>query len=132
MKRAICLAVMAVLAIVASASASTATYSGSTSNGQPFDVAFTTSVVGTVTVEAKWQPKGKTRYVLTVKHLVDPSDTFSYDQICQVYEPLDGSGSGQSIGDYTCHFSIGEAGYWTAEFRPLSGKTFVTLVVIAP
>jgi hypothetical protein len=55
-------------------------------------------VAGTATAHAMWEPKNGVRYGLTLKHLTDPSDPYSYDAICQVYEPLDGSGSGQTVG----------------------------------
>lgn len=120
--------VASVLATSAAASITTS-YSGTASWGQPFAISFTTDSVGPVSVNASWVPKKGARYVLTVKHLVDPADTYSYDQICQVYEPLNGSGSGQTVGDYTCQFANGNPGFWTAEFRPLSGKVSVVLQV---
>lgn len=112
--------------------AATTTSSGIARYNHPFLVPFTTETVGTVTVNAAWEPSGKTRYVLTVKHLRNPDDPFSYDQSCQVYEPQTGSGSGQTPGDYTCTFEDALTGYWTAEFRPLSGKVSVTLTVTTP
>jgi hypothetical protein len=107
----------------------TNSYSFAATNGNPAVVNFVTNRPGDVMVNAQWTPKNGVRYVLTVKHLTDPADTFSYDHICSVYEPLDGSGSGQAVGDYTCSFVNGPTGYWTVEFRPLSGK--VSSVVLS-
>lgn len=108
------------------------TVTGTARSGQPFTVAFTTESVGIVSVTATWDPSPKVRYVLTVKHLRDAADPFSYDLICQVYEPLDGSGSGQTPGNYTCSFDDAPTGAWTAEFKPLSGKVNVTLAISTP
>lgn len=130
MKRAVPLALAASLFITGVAMAET--QSGTASNGQPLTVSFTTDAAGTVTVNAQWQPKGNARYSLSVNHLADPNDPFSTDQACQVYDTQAGSvhyglyGSGER-GDWTCTIPDGLAGYWTAEFRPLSGKTDVTL-----
>lgn len=122
---------LSLLIVVPAKAMETNTYTGTASYSHPFLVAFTTNRVGDVVANAQWTPKSGIRYVLTVKHLLDPNDPMSYDLICQVYEPLGGGGSGQTVGDYTCSFAGAPTGYWTAEFRPDKGKVGATISIAA-
>lgn len=139
----LCLTLIAAAAVFStSASAATATYSGTASYGQPYTIAFTTQTVGDLSVLANWAPKKGTRYVLDVKHLTNPSDTLSYDMLCSTYQNLSGNpqvdlvGPGitgdATLGAYSCSFANAPAGYWTVSFRPISGKASVTLSITTP
>lgn len=127
--RSLLAALVLALLIPSQVLAGTTTITETASYGQPLEVSFVTETVGTVTVNVTWQPKPRVQYSLTVWHLTDPNDIYSYDRLCQVYE---GSGSGQPVGDYTCSFADGPTGYWLARFMPEGGKTLATMTITTP
>lgn len=102
---------------------------GAAGYNHPLILPVVTQRAGPLVAEAQWTPKNNTRYVLTVRHLLMPNDPNSYDVFCQVYEPLTGAGSGQTVGHYHCDFPSAPAGYWSTEFRPITGKATATLTV---
>lgn len=122
MRRALALALASLFLFSGVALASTS--SGTASRGSPYVVNFTTTSVGTVSVEATWAAKPRVTYWFSLRHLTDPTDVYSYDQICVV-----SAGYGQPAGDYSCSFSDAPTGYWRADFTPDSGKTAVTFSI---
>lgn len=130
----------AALATCGIALAASSSVSGTASWGNPLTTSFTTSSTGQVSVSAAWVPKPKARYVLTVKHLTNPSDTFSYDQICQAYESQSGAFVVEGIGatgsyipgSALCSFAEAPSGFWSVVFAPVSGgKVSATLTMIS-
>ena len=105
------------------------TFSGSASSNNPFHVAFTTYRDGNVTARAQWVPKNGQEYVLHLKRLADPNDTFSYTHICQVYTAQTNPAP-PPPGDWACTIPNGPAGFWTVDFRPTSGKVSNVVVTV--
>lgn len=105
------------------------TSSGSATSNNPFHVAFTTHRDGTVTARAQWVPKNGQEYVLHLKRLADPADTFSYTHICQVYTAQTNPFP-PPAGDWVCSIPDGPAGFWTVDFRPTSGKVNNVVVTV--
>jgi hypothetical protein len=135
MKKLLLTVVCGLSMLVGTAGAATST--GTASPSHPFDVAFSTSSVGDVSASATWQPKGSARYSLTLRHLLNPADKFSYDLICQAYQNQSGqyvvvsndpSFFGSSTpGAASCGLTNGPAGAWLAEFTTSVGKVTVAL-----
>lgn len=105
------------------------TFSGSATSNSPFHVAFTTHRDGTVTARAQWVPKNGQEYVLHLKRLADPNDTFSYTHICQVYTAQTNPAP-PTAGDWVCTIPDGPAGFYTVDFRPTSGKVNNVVVTV--
>jgi hypothetical protein len=95
-------------------------FTGSASSNNPLHVSLTTLRDGDVSVRAQWVPKSGTSYVLHLKRLADPNDTFSYTHICQVYTEQSNE---PPPGDWTCTIPNGPSGFYTVDFRPTTGKT---------
>lgn len=105
------------------------TYTGSGSNQHPFHVAFTTLRDGDVTANVQWVPRNGQEYVLHLKRLADPNDTFSYTHIC-IVDTTQTNPPAPLPGNWTCTVPSGPAGFWTVDFRPTSGKTSNILVTV--
>lgn len=103
-------------------------YSGIASYNHPFEFFFTTQRIGDIHVNASWTPKGSTRYDLSTWLYVQPTDL---NWNCDVHEPLDGSGSGQTVGAYHCDFTNAPIGTYKVVFFPTNGKTAIAINVTA-
>lgn len=103
--------------------------SGSATSNNPFHVAFTTHRDGNVTARAQWVLKNGQEYVLHLKRLADPNDTFSYTHLCQVYTAQTNPVP-PPPGDWVCTIPNGPAGFWTVDFRPTSGKVSNVVVTV--
>lgn len=126
-------AAAAALLIASSALASSSVITGSASWGQPLTHAFVTESVGTVTVNVTYSSKRSQTAGLTVKHLLDPNDPYSYDLYCLASDRPTAVANPQPSGNFTCSFTDAPAGHWTAEFWPVSGgKVQATMTVEAP
>lgn len=105
------------------------TYSGSATAQHPFHVSFTTLRDGDVTANVQWVPKNGQQYVLHLKRLANPNDTFSYTHIC-IVDSTQTNPSAPPPGNWTCTEPNGPAGFWTVDFRPTSGKVSNVLVTV--
>lgn len=97
------------------------TFTGSATNQHPFHVLITTLRDGTVTANAQWVPKNGQEYVMFLKRLTDPNDPFSYTHIC-IVDSVQTNPPAPPPGNWTCSIANGPAGFWTVDFRPVSGK----------
>lgn len=98
------------------------TFQGTASHNSPLRAEFTTFRDGDVIARVQWTPKNGVNYVLLLKRLADPNDTFSYTHLCDIHTTQTHTPP-PPPGDWTCVIPNGPAGFYTAEFRPTNGAS---------